>query len=393
MTETWDVAIVGGAVMGSAVAYSLVNDPAFSGRLVVIERDPTYGRCATTRSWGGVRQQFSTEENVLMGLYAAEFVRRAHEILAVDGEDPPDLGFNENGYLFLASDQGRSVLESNQRLQSTLGAATRLLEPDEVASTFPWINIDGLAAGCYGQSGEGWIDPSALLHAFRRKAMSLGATYLNDEVVTLERNDGRITGLETRAHGRLSCGVLVNAAGPWSGRLAAMAGLDIPVRPRKRNTYVFDCRAELPALPLFIDTNGVACRPEGAQYIGIVSPGADDDPDSDDLEVDYRLFEEVVWPTLAHRVPAFEAIKLTGAWAGHYDYNTFDQNAILGPHPEAANFFVCTGFSGHGLQQSPAAGRALAELILHGGYRSLDLSAFDTARLLERRPVFEVNVV
>ena len=393
MTKSWDVAIVGGGVMGSSIAYHLARDPAFTGRVLVIERDPTYGACATTRSWGGVRQQFSNKENILMGLHAVDFVRRAHEILAVDGEDPPDLGFKENGYLFLASAHGRPVLEANHRLQRELGAETVLLEPDQIAERFPWLNTDGLALGCFGPSGEGWIDPSALLHAFRRKALSLGVTYLADEVVGLERDGGRITGLVTRDHGRIACGLLVNAAGPWSGCLAALAGLELPVRPRKRMSYVYDCRAALPAMPLTIDTNGVVCRPEGGQYISIVSPDPENDPDSHDLDEDYGIFEEVIWPSIAHRVPDFEAIKLTGAWAGHYDYNTLDQNAILGPHPEVQNFLACTGFSGHGLQQSPAAGRALSELILHGEYRSLDLSVFNYARIPEGRPVFEANVV
>ncbi|MEM7223780.1 MAG: FAD-binding oxidoreductase [Pseudomonadota bacterium] len=393
MGETWDVAIAGGGVMGSSIAYALASDPGFDGRVLVIERDPSYGACATTRSWGGVRQQFSNKENILMGLYGVDFVRRAHEILAVDGEDPPDLGFKENGYLFLASERGRSVLEANQRLQAELGAHTVLLEPAQMEARFSWLNTEGLALGCYGESGEGWIDPSALLHAFRRKALSLGVTYLTDEVVALERDGGRIVGLETKANGRFACGQLVKAAGPWSGYLAALAGLELPVRPRKRMSYVYDCRTEIPKMPLTIDTNGVVARPEGGQYISIVSPDPESDPDSHDLDEDYTIFEEIIWPSIAHRIPAFEAIKLTGAWAGHYDYNTLDQNAILGPHPEVANFLACTGFSGHGLQQSPAAGRALAELILHGEYRSLDLSVFNYARIVEGRPIYEQNVV
>ncbi|MDP6346716.1 MAG: FAD-binding oxidoreductase, partial [Alphaproteobacteria bacterium] len=120
---------------------------------------------------------------------------------------------------------------------------------------------------------------------------------------------------------------------------------------------------------------------------------ADQDPDCDDFELDYQLFDEVVWPTLAHRVPAFEAIKLSGAWAGLYDYNTFDQNAILGGHPDVAGILFCNGFSGHGIQQSPAVGRATAELIVHGGYRGLDLSAFDYARIPAGRPLREAAVV
>ena len=181
--------------------------------------------------------------------------------------------------------------------------------------------------------------------------------------------------------------------GAQAGALAALAGVELPVRPRKRMSYVFDCRAELPPIPLTIDPSGLAFRPEGAHHIAIKAPPADQDPDATDLEEDYAPFEEVIWPTLAARVPAFEAIKLEGAWAGYYDYNTLDHNAVLGPHPEIQGFYFCNGFSGHGLQQSPAAGRALSEIIIHGSYQTLDLSRLDFARLAEGRLLMEANIV
>ena len=392
MSRHYDVVIAGGGVMGSAIAYFLGADPDFDGTVAVVERDPGYTDCSTTRSWGGIRQQFSTAENVRMGLFAVDFIRAAGELLAVEG-DAPDLAFREDGYLFLASPAGRPVLERNCRLQTSLGAEVEVLEPDELAARFPWLNLDGVAAGGFGQRNEGWIDPAALLHGFRRKARALGAEYLADEVVEIARTAGRVTGVRLRGGESLGCGVLVNAAGPHAGALARLAGIELPVRPRKRTTFVFDCREALPPLPLTIDVTGVTVRPEGRQYIAILSPPADQDPDSDDLEPDYALFDEAIWPILAERIPAFEAIKVTGAWGGHYDYNTFDQNAILGPHPDLANFLFCNGFSGHGIQQSPAAGRAVAELIAHGRYRTLDLSALSYARIAEGRPIREANVV
>ncbi len=392
MTQRYDVAIAGGAVMGSAVAYFLAADADFDGSIAVVERDPGYEACATTRSWGGIRQQFSTPENVKMSLYGTQFVRRAGELLEVDGARP-DLGFKERGYLFLASPAGLPALERNCAMQRDLGAAVAVLEPAELAERFPWLNLDGLAgAGC-GLANEGWFDPDALLHGFRRKARALGVTYVKDEVVSVEVSRGRVTGLGLRAGGRLDCATLVNAAGPQAGALAALAGAALPVGPRKRMTYVFDCRAALPPLPLVIDVSGVAFRPEGAQYLAIVSPPQGQDLERDDFELEYGAFEEVIWPTLARRVPAFEAIKLTGAWAGHYDYNAFDQNAVLGPHPEIEGLMFCNGFSGHGVQQSPAAGRAVAELIVHGRFRSLDLTKLLYARIAEGRPVQEENVV
>jgi sarcosine oxidase len=387
-----DVVIVGGGAMGSAIAYFLTADPAFDGSVLVIERDPSYGDCATTRSWGGVRQQFSTPENVKMSLFSLGFFRDARELLAVDGEGP-DLAFKEHGYLFLASPAGLPVLEANRALQCKLGADIALLDRADLAERFPWLSLDGLAGGGFGESGEGWLDPSAVLHGFRRKAQAQGARYRIDAVVGIARDGNTVASVALAGGETVSCGHLVNAAGPQAGRVAELAGVALPVSPRKRMSYVFDCRAALPPLPLTIDTTGVTFRPEGGQYIAIHSPPPEDDPVSDDLSEDYGPFEQMIWPTLAARVPAFEAIKLTGAWAGHYDYNSFDQNAVIGPHPEVANFHFCNGFSGHGIQQSPAAGRAVAERILHGATLSLDLDALGWARLIEGRPLKELNVI
>jgi sarcosine oxidase len=172
-----------------------------------------------------------------------------------------------------------------------------------------------------------------------------------------------------------------------------MARIDLPIRPRKRCVFSFECRTPIEKAPLTIDPTGVYFRPEGAGYIGGVAPPEDNDPDTFDLEPDYSLFEETVWPVLAERIPAFESIKMNRAWAGTYDYNTIDQNAILGPHPEVRNFFFASGFSGHGLQQSPAAGRANAEMITYGAYRSIDLSRFGYDRFARGKPIIELNVV
>ena len=387
-----EVVIVGGGVMGSACAYFLASDAAFAGRVVVFEPDPSYAACATTRSWGGVRQQFSTPENIKMSQFGIAFVRGVGEHLAVDGA-LPDLGFHAQGYLFLASAEGLATLRANTGLQRSLGAEVLLLEGDALASRFPWLSLDGIAGGGFGARDAGWIDPHALLRAFRDKARALGVTYRQDRVVAIERQGAAVVAVTGERSGRVPTGVVVNAAGPSAGRVAALAGARLPVAPRKRSSFVFDCRSDLSAIPLTIDKSGIAFRPEGRQYIAIMPPDPDPEVDPKDLEPDYALFEEMIWPILAARVPAFEAIKLTGAWAGHYDYNAFDQNAVIGRHPEIAGLYFCNGFSGHGLQQSPAAGRAVAELILHGGFRSLDLSRFGYERIAAGRPVFEDNIV
>ena len=392
MAERTDVAIVGGAVMGSAVAYFLAHDPNFDGTVTVVERDPSYAACATTRSWGGIRQQFSTPENVQMSLFGADFARGAARALAVDGHGP-DLAFDERGYLFLADSGQIGAIEANCARQRSLGAEVVVLPPGEIAARFPWLDLAGVAGAGFGLRNEGWIDPEALLHGLRRKALSLGVRYLADTVTGVARDGGRIVGLDLQAAGRLAAGAVVDAAGPFAAKIAAMAGIAMPVRPRKRMSYVFDCRTRIDGAPMTVDCTGVTFRPEGVRFIAIASPPAEDDPDCEDLDEDTAGFETTVWPALARRVPAFAAIKLVGAWAGHYDFNTFDQNAILGPHPEIGGFYFCNGFSGHGIQHAPAAGRAVAEHIVHGAYRSLDLSRLGFARVLDDRPLSEAHVV
>ncbi|MFI4986506.1 MAG: NAD(P)/FAD-dependent oxidoreductase, partial [Alphaproteobacteria bacterium] len=377
MADSFDVVIVGGGAVGSAVACFLVSDPGFRGRVAVIERDPSYGRASTTRSAGGVRQQFSTPGNIAMSKFGAHFIKHIADYLAVDDE-VPQVSFRESGYLFLASEAGRAVLEQNHATQRAHGADNVLLAPEALGKRFPWLATEGIALGSLGLANEGWFDPHALLQGLKRKARAGGAVYIADEVVAIARADARIAGVTLRSGAALACGTMVDAAGPFAGAVAALAGIALPVRPRKRYVYVIDCRTPVEGCPLLIDPTGVWVRPEGGQFICGVSPEESEDPDCEDLELDYRLWEEVVWPTLARRIPPFEAVKLTNAWAGHYDYNTVDQNAILGPHPEVRNLFFANGFSGHGIQQSPAAGRAIAELILHGSYRSLDLSSSPT---------------
>ena len=390
--QSYDVVIVGGGVMGSSVAYFLKGPVGFSGSVLVVERDPTYADGATPRSAGGIRQQFSTPENIRMGQFGASFIKNVAGHLAVD-DDAPQLPFVENGYLFLASGAGMGILRANYETQKSLGADNVLLSANELRQRFPWMNVEELAGGCYGLSNEGWTDPYGLLQAFRRKARAVGVTYLADTVTGLKRDGNRVVSVATKENGTIACGAVVNSSGYWAREIAATIGIDLPVHPRKRLVYVFDCREQLGRVPLTIEPNGVWFRPEGGSYICGVSPEESDDPDCTDFEIDYMLYEELIWPTIANRVPAFEAIKLTRAWAGHYDYNTLDQNAIIGPHPEIGNFYFCNGFSGHGLQQSPAIGRATAELITYGAYKSIDLTRFGFERVLRNEPLREINVV
>lgn len=392
MSQSFDVIIVGGAVIGSAAAYFLRAQSGFGGSVLVLERDFGYTECATTRSAASIRHQFSIAQNVRMSIAGTHFLRHVHEHLAVDGEAPA-IGFHEAGYLFLARSAGRHVLERNHRVQRAEGADVTLLDPPALAQRFPWLAVDDLAAGSLGLSGEGWLDAHALMHGFRRKAIATGAVYREAAVAGLECEGGRVVRVRLADGTRIACGTVINAAGTGATALAATAGILLPVESRKRCVFHFRSPASLPDCPLVIDPSGLYFRPEGAGFICGIAPPEDFDPPSTDFDVPYAWWDDVLWPGLAARVPGFEAARMISAWAGHYDVNTLDHNVILGAHPDVRNLLFANGFSGHGLQQSPAVGRALAELVTCGGFRTLDLGAFGWRRILDNVPLRELNVV
>ena len=388
-SQRYDVVIIGGAAVGSSVAYFLTHAQGFTGTVAVVERDPTYARAATTLSAASIRQQFSTPENIRMSRFGIAFFRSLKDRFGPDA----DIALRERGYLLLASEAGRTRLAANHAIQQAEGADIALMDQAALADNFRWLKTSDLTLGAFGRSGEGWFDAHSLLALLRKAAQAKGVEYIHGVVAGIERADGRATGVTLADGTRIGCGVLVNAAGPQAGDVAAFAGLALPVEPRKRCVFVVACRAKLTNMPLVVDATGVWVRPEGSVYLCGVSPPDEVDARANDFEVDYALFEEVVWPMLAHRIPAMEELKLQRAWAGHYDYNTLDQNAVIGAHPEVTNFLFANGFSGHGLQQSPAAGRAVAELIVHGRFVSLDLSLFGYERVAGKRPVKELNVI
>jgi glycine/D-amino acid oxidase-like deaminating enzyme len=384
------VVVIGGGAIGSSIAWWLTLEPGVS--VTVVERDPTYARASSALSASSIRQQFSTPVNIEIGRFGIEFLRGIGRHLAVDGE-APDIGLCEPGYLFLASEAGLDILRDNHRIQREHGADVALLSTGELGTRFPWLSTEGLAAGSLGLSGEGWFDGYGLLRAFRRAAIAGGARYLAGEVVSAERQGDRVTATGLADGTRLEADIFVNAAGPWAGEVAAMLGIELPVVPRVRSVFVLDCPEPLPGCPLVIDSSGVWLRPEGRYFITGISPPAERDPDGAPLEVDHALFEDVIWPILATRVPALERLRVVNSWAGYYEYNTVDQNGLIGRHPALENAYFANGFSGHGIQQSPAVGRGVAELIRYGEYRTLDMSVLGVERLVEGRKVVERNVV
>ncbi len=385
--------IVGGAIIGSSVATFLASRPDFDGRIVIIERDPSFRTSSTTLSAASIRLQFSTALNIEISRFGVDLIKHPDRYLAVDGE-VPKLDFVENGYLFLATEAGLATLEDNHALQLTHHVPVQLLSPSELGVRFDWLHTDDLAAGSLGHADEGWFDAYALLQGFRRKARSLGVEERVGEVTAVERDGDVIRGVHLADGSFLGAGWVVNAAGPRAAAVAAMAGVDLPVHPRKRNVYHVQAPVSLGAAPLTVDPTGVYFRPEGPTYIAGFSPRPGDaDPDTLDLGIDRAPFESFVWPTLAHRIPSFDRLRLLDTWAGHYEVNTLDANAIIGPHPQITNFVFANGFSGHGLQQAPAVGRAIAEWISTGAYETIDLRPLGYDRIARGTPIPELNVV
>ncbi len=391
--KAYDVVICGGAVIGSATAYFLAMNPDFNGSVLVVEKDSSYRFCATTLSTSAIRQQYSNPINVRISQFGVEFIRNFHANVEVDGEAPV-IGFHENGYLYLATEAGLDLLRENAAIQQENGADTVLLTPGEMKARFPYMNVEDLAAGSFGRTGEGWFDSHGLLQGFRKRARHLGIEYVDNEIVDIVRSGDRITHVTLRSGETVACGTYLNSAGNNGPRMARMAGLDIPVEPRRRSIFIFSCPEPVTErMPLTIDPSGVFCRPEGARFLAGGVPDPDVAVAVDDFDVAYDEFDEQIWPNMAHRIPQFEAIRMENAWAGHYDYNTLDHNAIIGPHGDVPNFLFANGFSGHGLQQSPAVGRGLSELIAYGEYRTLDLSPLGYGRIARGEPFLEKAII
>jgi len=420
-----DVLVIGGGIIGASIAYMLKSKVHESVSITVLEKDPSYSKCSTTLSAGGIRQQFSLKENVQMSMFTSQFLRNSRENLKILDDYPPDFSFNLQGYLMMATEEGAERLLENNTTQVEEGAFVDILNRHQLAERFPWLNTEGIVLGSHGVQNEGWFDPWSLLFALKGKAEFLGANFLNGELLdfnvkTNHWSSGMIDDtnnpfdqvqyaiyrMPSGEERQIRFAHLVIAAGADSGEISKKLGIGVgntgirsiplPVERRKRYVFVFHC-PDGPELdmPFLCDPSGVYCRREGlgGNYICGKCPSEEDEPDPSNLDVDYSFFENEIWPVLAHRVKAFERIKIVGAWAGYYDYNYFDQNAIIGRHPYFDNVFWATGFSGHGIQMGPAVGRAFTEMITDNKYTTIDLSRLGWERILRRQPLVETNII
>jgi glycine/D-amino acid oxidase-like deaminating enzyme len=385
-----DVLVIGGGIVGASVAYHLVRDGR-AGEVVVVEPDPTYARASTSFANGGIRQLFSLPENIQMGRFGLQFYAHFAETMAVGG-DRADISFHRGGYLMVSDAGGHAAMQANHRTQVSLGVNAELLDRAALKVRFPSLRTDDVALAVHSPD-DAWIDPAAALQGFRRKARALGAIFVNDKM-TAWQGDGRKATTATLASGKtIAADAFVLAAGAWSGEVAALIGLKLPVEPLSRETYFFRAAAkDIEPLPFVKTERHLGFRPEGTGYIG----GAPDwsRPSGWNFELSPGHFEDNVWPLLAHRVPAFETLKLERAWAGHYERNTLDETAVVGGWTGGLpNVYIAAGFSGHGIMHAPAAGRAIAELILDGGFKTLDLASFGYRRIVEGRHYRETGIL
>lgn len=379
--DAYDVVVIGGAMMGASVAWFLASNPDFDGRLLVVERDPSHEHCSTAHTNSCLRQQFSSEINVRISQFTAEYLKRFRQEMG--DARVPEIHTDFFGYMYLAADEGFSAhLRKTVSMQAKLGAGTRIMSAGEIAEAYPFYRLDDILLGAHNLKDEGYFDAGTMFEWWRRLARERGAEFIANEVVAIDVAAGRVASLRLATGTPIACGWVVNAAGPRAARVAAMAGRPLPVEPRKRYTWVFEAERPLDRrLPLTIDPSGVHVRSDGAYYMAGATP--DDDPavEPDDFEADHGLWEEKAWPAIANRIPAFEAIRVVNSWVGHYAYNTLDQNAVVGPDDTLENLLYVNGFSGHGIQQAPAMGRGIAEWITTGGYRTLDLTPLGIDRI------------
>ncbi len=394
LKSSYDVVIIGGAMIGSSVAWFLSANTDFDGSILVLERDPSYETSSTAHTNSCIRQQFSTEINIRISQFGADFIKNFRHYMGGDPE-VPNIHLQNYGYMYLADNQDfADILIKNQKIQESLGAGTRIMSVDEIAAAYPFYNLDGIILGSHNTKDEGYFDGNTLFDWWKRKARRNGVEYARGEVVSMAKNGDQIASVTLASGDVITAGKVVNATGPRAAKTAAMAGIDIPVEARKRYTFIFDAQNPLDRdLPLTIDPSGVHIRSDGQYYLCGCPPDDDSTVAFDDFYLDDGVWMDKLWPAIANRIPAFEQIKVINQWAGHYAFNVLDQNAVIGAHDEVTNFIFVNGFSGHGFQQSPAMGRGVSELITYGAYRSLDLSPLGFARIRNNQPFVETAVI
>jgi glycine/D-amino acid oxidase-like deaminating enzyme len=359
-------------------------------RVTLVESDTRYEKASSSLSASSIRQQFTCPVNIHLSQYGIGFLREADQHLSLP-DHPVALGLQEPGYLYLAQPEQVAGMQNAHHIHQQAGADVALLDPEALRQRFPWLNVDDVAMGSLGLSGEGWFDGPALHQAFLKKAMAQGVQRVHDRVVGLDHTDTQVNAVQLASGERLHCGQVVNAAGPWAGEVAAMAGVQLPIEAARRTVFVLSCPEPLPQCPLLIDPSGWWLRPEGRFLITGAEP-LHTEPNQP-LEPNWAEWSDEQWASLAHRIPALATLRVERAWAGYYEMNTFDHNAVIGPHPDLRNLYFINGFSGHGMQHAAGAGLALAEWMLQGKSQTIEVQALGFERLAQNKPLLELQVI
>ena len=385
----YDVIIIGGGIMGSSTAYHLMKEnPAL--KVVVIEKDFGYERASTALSMVNVRIQFTLKENVLISQHAFKVLENFEEEMSVNGKKPA-IFYRREGNLFLYDEKGLPAAQKAFEMQKDLGCAIEWWSPEKIKERYPiYENLGNIVGGTFGPQ-DGHFDAFAYLMGYKAKAMSLGAEFLKDEVVEIIVQDWTAVGVKTLSGEKLTSANIVNCTGAWARQILNTAGIDLPVDPTKRQVFAVKPEVNLNyPLPLTFLPSGFYFRTETGGLLLLGKSMKEDPVGVDDFSWDEERFEHL-WGELYEFAPVFEALKLVKGWAGLYAMSILDCNAIIGEWPEIKGLYLANGFSGHGLQQGPAVGRYLTELIT-GTSPILDLSIFSPKRLLENRPIREGGI-
>jgi glycine/D-amino acid oxidase-like deaminating enzyme len=387
--DMYDVIIVGGGIMGCCTAYYLISgDDKLN--IAVVEPDPTYSQASTTLSMANVRIQFSLKENIQISQYAGEIFEKFDDDMAVEGIKP-GIDYKREGNLFLIKNHHREAARDALSLQKNLGCRVDWWSTETIKQHFPLYEPIGLAGGTFGAT-DGHLDPYSLLMGYKNQARARGVTFITDKVLEITRNSRGISGVMLAVNKRLGAKIVINCAGAWAAQIALAAGVNLPIRPRKRQVFVLDAAVKPgKPLPLTILPSGLYFRTDTGGQI-LLGKSTDEDPAEFEFTWNQERFIDHLWPELVTIVPCFDRLKLVRGWAGLYAENTFDGNAILGEWPECRGFFLANGFSGHGLQQAPAVGRYLSELIIQRK-PTLDLSIFTPQRIFDNKPISETGLV
>jgi len=388
----YSVAIIGGGIIGSSAAYFLArtgNDVS----VAVIEKDSSYSNATTSQGAGGVRRQFSIEENIAQSTFSLDFYKKWKTHMA-DVPNLPDLKFREQGYLFVVTAAGEDTLLRNEALQRSMGVRTIVMNRQELRRKFPSIDRGDIVQSVYTPD-DGWIDPHAGMWGFRSAAEHHGAAYINGRATSMDTTKSKVMGVNLEDGQKIEADYIINCAGPWVNDIAKMTGTALPIAPMCRLQHFWECPHEFEGLPLVKDESGMFFRPEGNGFAG-GRPSFDIEPGFvEDIESGFfaNYFEDTVSPMLTALVPKFKDLRLQRSWSGHYAQNLLDGNVIIGPYSEGHdNLLTACGFSGHGVMHAPAVGRALSELVLHGGYQTLDLTRFGYDRVKRNEPLREIGI-